>query len=99
VGVHLHDRSALDKEICGGGLFRHLPVARLSEVLAFVDEGDQTLTHWGFDGDALRDFASAAGARGLDRVVPIGEALAFDVVWDGFHLIDDVLRRVRVRGG
>ena len=37
------------------------------------------------------------GARGLDRVVPIGEALAFDVVWDGFHLIDDVLRRVRVR--
>ena len=34
----------------------------------------------------------------LDRVVPIGEALAFDVVWDGFHLIDDVLRRVRVRG-
>jgi hypothetical protein len=31
-------------------------------------------------------------------VVPIGEALAFDVVWDGFHLIDDMLRRVRVRG-
>lgn len=99
VGVHLHDRSALDKGVCGGGLVRHLPVARLSEVLAFVDEGDQTLTHWGLDGDALRDFASAAGARGLDRVVPIGEALAFDVVWDGFHLIDDMLRRVRVRGG
>lgn len=99
VGVHLHDRSALDKGVCGGGLFRHLPVPRLSEVLAFVDEGDQTLTHWGLDGDALRDFASAAGARGLDRVVPIGEALAFDVVWDGFHLIDDMLRRVRVRGG
>ncbi len=99
VGVHLHDSSALDKDVCGGGLFRHLPVARLSDVLAFVDEGDQTLTHWGLDGDALRDFAGAAGARGLDRVVPIGEALAFDVVWDGFHLIDDVLRRVRVRGG
>jgi hypothetical protein len=99
VGVHLQDRSALNKEVCGGGLVRHLPVTRLSEVLAFVDEGDQTLTHWGLDGDALRDFASVAGARGLDRVVPIGEALAFDVVWDGFHLIDDVLRRVRVRGG
>ena len=99
VGVHLQDRSALDKEMCGGGLFRHLPVSRLSDVLDFVDEGDQTLTHWGLDSSALRELAAGAGARGLDRLVPIGEALAFDVVWDGFHLIDDMLRRVRVRGG
>jgi hypothetical protein len=98
VGVHVRDRAALDKDVCGGGLFRHVPVQRLSDVLAFVDEGDQTLTHWGLEGEALRDFAARAGARGLDRVVPIGEALAFDVVWDGFHLIDDMLRRVRVRG-
>lgn len=98
VGVHLPDRSALDKDVCGGGLFRHVPVAGLSEVLGFVDEGDQTLTHWGLDVNELRDFAVGAGARGLDRLVPIGEALAFDVVWDGFHLIDDMLRRVRVKG-
>jgi hypothetical protein len=98
VGVHLRDRAALDKDVCGGGLIRHAPVARLSEVLAFIDEGDQTLTHWGLDGEALRELAIGAGVRGLDRLVPIGEALAFDVVWDGFHLIDDVLRRVRVRG-
>lgn len=97
VGVHLRDRAGLDKEVCGGGLVRHVPVAELSEVVGFVDEGDQTLTHWGVDVDALRAFAAEAGARGLDRVVPVGEALAFDVVWDGFHLIDDMLRRVRVR--
>jgi hypothetical protein len=97
VGVHVRDRAALDKDVCGGGLFRHVPVERMTDVLPFVDEGDQTVTHWGLEGDSLRAFAAAAGARGLDRVVPIGEALAFDVVWDGFHLIDDVLRRVRVR--
>jgi hypothetical protein len=74
-----------------------MTVARLSEILAFVDEGDQTLTHWGLDGPALRDLAAGVGARGLDRLVPVGQALAFDVVWDGFHLIDDMLRRVRVR--
>jgi hypothetical protein len=98
VGVHLRDRAALDKDICGGGLLRHLPIASLSDVLPFIDESDQTLVHWGLDESTLRDFAAAAGARGLDRLVPIGEALAFDVVWDGFHLIDDVLRRVRVKG-
>jgi hypothetical protein len=98
VGVHLRDSAALDKEICGGGLVRHVSLAALTDVLGFIDEADQTLTHWGVDGKTLRDFAAEAGARGLDRVVPIGEALAFDVVWDGFHLIDDMLRRVRVRG-
>lgn len=98
VGVHLRDWTALDKEVCGGGLVRHLPVSGLAEVLPFVDEGDQTLTHWGFDADALRAFAGEAGARGLDRVVPLGEALAFDLVWDGFDLLDDMVRRVSVRG-
>ena len=99
VGVHLRDRAALDKEICGGGLLRHVRAGALSDVIAFVDESDQTLTHWGLEGEALRELAAGVGLRGLDRLVPIGEALAFDVVWDGFHLIDDVLRRVRVRGG
>jgi len=98
VSVHVRDRAALDKDVCGGGLFRHVPVDHVADVLAFVDEGDQTVTHWGLDGGTVRAFAAGAGARGLDRVVPVGEALAFDVVWDGFHLIDDVLRRVRVRG-
>ena len=93
VGVHLRDRSVLDKEICGGGLLRHLPASGLSEVVEFVDESDQTLTHWGLDAETLRELASAVGMRGLDRLVPIGQALAFDVIWDGFHLIDDVLRR------
>ncbi len=68
-------------------------------MLPFIDEGDQTVTHWGIDAESLRGFAGLAGGRGLDRIVPIGEALAFDVVWDGFHLVDDMLRRVRVRGG
>jgi hypothetical protein len=97
VGVHVHDRTTLDKDVCGGGLFRHVAVPQLSELLEFIDEGDQTLTHWGLGDDALRAFSLDAGSRGLDRLVPIGEALAFDVVWDGFHLIDDMLRRVRVR--
>lgn len=97
VGVHLRDPALLSKEVCGGGLVRHVPAERLADVLAFVTEGDQTATHWGLDDAALRAFAVGAGVRGLDRVVPIGEALAFDTIWDGFDLLDDMVRRVRVR--
>jgi hypothetical protein len=99
VGVHLRDRAALDKEVCGGGLVRHVRAGTIAEVVAFIDEADQTVTHWGLEPEVLRQLGHEGGLRGLDRVVPIGEALAFDTVWDGFHLIDDMLRRVRVRGG
>ena len=97
VGIHVLDPDALTRDICGGGVVRHVRVETLDDVSAFVHEVDQTLTHWGFDAAALRVLAGRAGARGLDRVVPIGEALAFDVVWDGFGLVDDFVRRVRVR--
>jgi len=97
VGVHLSGPAQLEKDTCGGGLLRHVPVATLEDVLTVIDQGDQTMTHWGFEAGTLGGFARQAGARGLDRVVPIGEALAFDVVWDGFDLIEDMIRRVRVR--
>jgi hypothetical protein len=99
VGVHLRDRAALDKEVCGGGLVRHVRAENIADVVAFIDEADQTVTHWGLEPEVLRQLGHEGGLRGLDRVVPIGEALAFDTIWDGFHLIDDMLRRVRVRGG
>jgi Acyl-CoA reductase (LuxC). len=34
VGVHLRDPALLSKEVCGGGLVRHVPAERLADVLA-----------------------------------------------------------------
>ena len=97
IGIRVLDARALDKRICGGGLIRHARIDELDQLEAFVSDGDQTVTHYGFDRDALTRLATRIGARGTDRIVPIGEALLFDVVWDGFDLIDDLTRRVAVR--
>jgi len=35
--------------------------------------------------------------RGVDRMVPIGDALAFDDVWDGFDLLGEFSRLVALR--
>jgi hypothetical protein len=97
LAVRLSDMAELKKEICGGGLFTHLRVDHLSKVAEASEQRDQTITHFGFSGAELREFARAAGARGLDRFVPVGEALAFEATWDGYDLIGDFLRRVIVR--
>jgi len=91
------DLAALDKTTCSGGLLRHVTVAALDDVVPFIDAGDQTLAHAGFDAQTLEAFARRAGARGLDRVVPIGEALAFEPTWDGFDVLADVTRVVTLR--
>jgi hypothetical protein len=99
LAVRLPEGAVWRKEICGAGFFMHMRADRLSRVAEFGEQRDQTVTHFGFSADDLRAFAQRAGARGVDRIVPIGEALAFDSTWDGYDLIGDFLRRVTVRAG
>jgi hypothetical protein len=95
--VRLRESTGLDKEICGGGFLLHAGAGTLLETVGFVTELDQTVTHFGFPVSELREFAAAAGARGLDRIVPIGEALAFAPEWDGYDLLKDFTRTVTLR--
>lgn len=34
------------------------------------------------------------GVKGIDRIVPIGKTLDFDLIWDGFHLYERLVRTV-----
>lgn len=95
VGVSEH--GVLDKEICGGGFLIHAGSPSLLETVKFVTPSDQTVTHFGFTPAELREFAAAAGAAGLDRIVPIGEALDFSPDWDGYSLLQDFVRTVTLR--
>ena len=63
--------SQLPKTICGAGFFTHCQAETLAEVASIVEMRDQTITHFGFSSKELRDFASLAGAKGVDRIVPI----------------------------
>lgn len=93
----LVEEKGLAKEICGGGLIRHYRIARAADLIPYADDADQTVTHFGLRSEDIETLANGLGARGVDRILPVGEALAFDWVWDGFDLLDDFTRRVRVR--
>jgi hypothetical protein len=52
------------------------------------------MTVSGFAGDELARFVRAVNGRGIDRIVPFGEALTFGRFWDGYDLLQELTRRV-----
>ncbi len=91
------DYASLRKEVCGGGLLTHVQVDTLWLVAELAQQEDQTITHFGLLQADLYSLARLVGVRGVDRLVPIGEALAFSSDWDGYDLLNDLVRRVVVR--
>ncbi len=37
-----------------------------------------------------------SGVKGIDRVVPIGRTLDFDLIWDGYNLVERLTRSISV---
>lgn len=79
---------------CGNGLFIQMQMEQLTQLGPKLTAKEQTLAVYGFDQQDYLDFISTLPARALDRIVPIGTALAFDPVWDGQDLIASFTRLV-----
>jgi hypothetical protein len=97
--LRLRSLDGFDRTHPGAGLFFAAGVSELGELAGFVTKKDQTLSAWGFEPDALDRFAGTLGGRGLDRIVPFGEALAFSRFWDGHDMLADLTRTIDVRPG
>ncbi|MBM2618128.1 gamma-glutamyl phosphate reductase [Actinoplanes sp. LDG1-06] len=70
----------------GAGAFPFAQVGSLLELVPAMNRQDQTFSHFGFTSEQLREFALALGGRGVDRIVPFGQALTFGSIWDGYDL-------------
>lgn len=82
----------------GAGLLYRCRVDAVAEIAPMIDRSVQTLTHFGIDRATLEALARTLAGKGIDRMVPLGQALAFDLVWDGYDLIDEFTRRVAIGG-
>jgi hypothetical protein len=83
----------------GGGLLYDTRIDDLGALVDLVDGRDQTVSHFGIDGTRLRDLARELNGRGIDRMVPVGDALRFDRVWDGIDLLQAFGKRVTIDSG
>jgi hypothetical protein len=82
---------------CGGGLFLEGIIDGLDELGQWLHPRYQTLTYWGVERDALTTCFARTSSCLPDRTVPVGQALDFDVIWDGMNLFERLSRVVRVR--
>ena len=81
---------------CGNGLFLEDSLSVLSELASHLTDREQTLSIFGFDRATVTTLLEALPSRALDRIVPIGKALDFSPVWDGFDLVDTFARRIEI---
>lgn len=79
---------------CGGGVFLQAKAPNLEAVRELVTRKDQTLAVFGFAAEELREFARTLIGRGIDRIVPVGQALSFGPVWDGYDLLASFTREI-----
>ncbi|MBN6057005.1 hypothetical protein JYK22_34090 [Nonomuraea sp. RK-328] len=95
--VVLTTPGAAPRRWLGTGTFAHARLGSLDELADVVRRKDQTLTHFGFDREELAELARTLGGRGVDRIVPIGNALGFHRVWDGVDLPAEFSRLVTIQ--
>lgn len=79
------------------GLFRQFAAPTLAPLAPVLDGRFQTLTRFGLEAGALGAFILEHRLAGVDRVVPVGQALDMGLDWDGFDLIAQLTRRVDLR--
>ena len=92
--LELSTLEGFDRTHPGAGLFYAIALDTLDELAPFVVRKDQTLTVSGIDGERLARFVRKINGRGIDRIVPFGEALTFGRYWDGYDLLAELTRRV-----
>lgn len=97
-GAVLTEGASLPRSWLGAGTLPLRTVDSLADIVPLVRRRDQTLTQFGFTDGELAAFTTDLGGRGIDRIVPIGAALTFAPVWDGYDLPREFTRLVIVAG-
>lgn len=80
---------------CGNGLILETQIEKLDQLQASLTPRTQTLTYFGYDRYALLAQIDFESLEALERIEKVGNALAFDTVWDGYHLLYELVRFTR----
>ena len=75
------------------GFFYEYNINDLNKIKSCINNKYQTLTYFGLNKNILRNFVLHNQLEGIDRIVPIGQALDISFFWDGYD-INRILSRV-----
>jgi hypothetical protein len=87
---------ATDAPAIGGGFLTIVFAETFEAVYPVMGENIQTITQFGFEPGELRAFSLGLPLLSATRVVPIGQALDFDAIWDGYDLFGELTRLLKI---
>ena len=79
------------------GFFYEAQIKSMENMTNFINSKYQTLTYFGFQKEELENFVIQNRPSGIDRIVPVGQALDIDIIWDGYDLAKSLSRIIDVR--
>lgn len=68
------------------GFFYDYDCFNLNNLSVFINKSVQTLTYFGISKKTIIEFITKNQIKGIDRIVPIGQALDINFNWDGYDL-------------
>lgn len=79
------------------GTVHEVTLSSLDELANIVNESYQTLTYFGYNPEDILSWIRQKHVRGIDRIVPIGQALDMDILWDGHQMVTSLSRNIDIR--
>jgi hypothetical protein len=79
---------------CGGGYFYYRHVESVTMLGKLRKPKVQTICFFGLPEPELEALYELSNGEGIDRIVPLGQALIFNYIWDGYNLFDELSRKI-----
>ena len=79
------------------GYFYQFDIKNINMVLNFSNNNTQTLTYFGFKKEMILKNFDLKYFKGIDRIVPVGQALDINLNWDGYDVINALTRIIDLR--
>lgn len=78
----------------GGGYFFEYIAKNMQELVPILGKKCQTVSYLGIDKNEIKNIVFNYGVKGVDRIVPLGQTMGLEFIWDGFKMIDMMSRFV-----
>jgi hypothetical protein len=79
------------------GYFFEYDADDINSIAHIINTKYQTLTYYGVNKSELLNFVIKNRLSGIDRIVPVGNALDMDVIWDGYDIVRSLSRIIEVK--
>lgn len=76
------------------GMFYECNIKEISEIKDYFTAKTQTCLVKGISPEDVASVVMEHHMMGIDRIVPFGQGLAMDIIWDGYEIINELSRRI-----